>query len=452
MRAIRAKVAVWSALSTAGILAVLLYACFFLLKSSLINDLDKLNIAQFEQISSKLERVSSVLDAPYIEQRMRDTGEYAGTIFYIEIWDRYGEILFSSPNVKQEFMGGRELDGKETFNHPYLGDIRVGVFNAGVYTIIIGTPEGSVEIALDDFRKIAIVLSIAMMLMSGLIGYQLSELTLRPIVAIQNTAKKITLNNLKERIPASISSTEMNNLVQLLNGMFDRIEASFDQIRRFTGEASHELKTPLSIIRLHSEKLFSSDDVGEQSKQILHEQLIEIDRLTRVIEELLFISRAESGNMSLNLEKISPKIFFESFLYDAQILTESHGNKLKMTHSGDGEIEFEPKLIRQILFNLLMNAINASPLGGEILISSTLNMKEWRVNVVDQGPGLDEVNLERIFERFVRIKSDKNTKGTGLGLSICQSLIQLHHGKIVARNNTNRPGLNVEIIIYQNST
>jgi two-component system heavy metal sensor histidine kinase CusS len=99
-----------------------------------------------------------------------------------------------------------------------------------------------------------------------------------------------------------------------------------------------------------------------------------------------------------------------------------------------------------------MNAINASPLGGEILISSTLNMKEWRVNVVDQGPGLDEANLERIFERFVRIKSDKNTKGTGLGLSICQSLIQLHHGKIVARNNTNRPGLYVEIIIYQNST
>jgi two-component system heavy metal sensor histidine kinase CusS len=91
-------------------------------------------------------------------------------------------------------------------------------------------------------------------------------------------------------------------------------------------------------------------------------------------------------------------------------------------------------------------------LGGEILISSTLNMKEWRVNVVDQGPGLDEENLGRIFERFVRIKTDKNTGGTGLGLSICQSLMLLHQGKIVARNNTNRSGLDVEIIIYQNAT
>lgn len=449
MRTIRVKVAIWSALASTVILSVLFYAGYVLLKSSLINDLDKLNKAEFEQISSRLGHVDSVLDAPYVELRMRETSEYAGTLFYIEIWDRYGEILFSSPNIKQEFIGGKDLPEKGTINHVHLGEIRVGVFNAGVYTIVIGTPEGSVQIALNDFRNISIALSIVMLIMSGLIGYGLSRITLLPIVSIQDTARKITSDNLKERIPAATSSTEMNNLVQLLNGMFDRIESGFNQVRQFTGEASHELKTPLSIIRLHSERLLSNGSLSEQSKLIIQEQLIEVDRLTRVIEQLLFISRAESGNIPLKLISANPQQFFDGFHQDAEILADSYGIKLNINHHGEGEVEFEPKWIRQVLLNILMNGIHVSPPHGEIIIQSELNKNEWKINVMDQGPGLEEVNLTRIFDRFVRIKNDKHTPGTGLGLSICQSLIQLHGGKISAKNNINRQGLNVEVIIYR---
>lgn len=448
MRTIGRKVALWSALASTATLAILFLASYLLLKASLINGLDNLNKSEFEQISSRLGPDYSTLSAPFIEMRIRETTEYASTLFYIEIYDQSKDAIFISSNIKKQFLNQATENNSYTIDDDVLGEIRVGVFKMEPFTVIIGTPESTVSGVMSNFRNISIALLVMMLILSGAIGYGLSKLALAPIKLIQDTARKISSDNLKDRIPLSNSSHEMAALVNLLNDMFDRIETSFNQVKQFTGEASHELKTPLSIIRLHSEKLLFSPNLADDNKIIIQEQLIEIDRLTRIIEELLFISRAESGNITLDLKRIDPKLYLDNFAQDAYILAENYSKRLRIEHKGHGEIAFEPKWMRQVLLNLLMNAINVSPQNGLILIKSELNNEMWKINVIDEGPGLTEDQIPRIFHRFVRFNDDKNSSGTGLGLAICQSLIHLHGGEISGSNADNNIGFNVEIKIF----
>ena len=449
MRTIGRKVALWSALASTSTLAILFLASNLLLKASLINGLDNLNKSEFEQISSRLGPDYSTLSAPFIEMRIRETTEYAATLFYIEIYDQSKDAIFISSNIKKQFLNLETENSNYTIDDDVLGEIRVGVFKMDPFTVIIGTPESAVSGVMSNFRNISIALLVMMLILSGAIGYGLSKLALAPIKLIQDTARKISSDNLKDRIPLSNSSHEMAALVVLLNNMFDRIEASFNQVKQFTGEASHELKTPLSIIRLHSEKLLFSSNLTDDNKIIIQEQLVEIDRLTRIIEELLFISRAESGNITLDLKKIDPKFYLDNFAQDAYILAENYSKRLRIEHTGHGEIAFEPKWMRQVLLNLLMNAINVSPRDGLILIKSELNDEMWKINVIDEGPGLTEDQIPRIFHRFVRFIDDKNSSGTGLGLAICESLIHLHGGEISGSNVKNKFGFNIEIKIFR---
>ena len=449
MRTIGRKVALWSALASTSTLAILFLASNLLLKASLINGLDNLNKSEFEQISSRLGPDYSTLSAPFIEMRIRETTEYAATLFYIEIYDQNKDAIFISSNIKKQFLNLETENSNYTIDDDVLGEIRVGVFKMDPFTVIIGTPESAVSGVMSNFRNISIALLVMMLILSGAIGYGLSKLALAPIKLIQDTARKISSDNLKDRIPLSNSSHEMAALVVLLNNMFDRIEASFNQVKQFTGEASHELKTPLSIIRLHSEKLLFSSNLTDDNKIIIQEQLVEIDRLTRIIEELLFISRAESGNITLDLKKIDPKFYLDNFAQDAYILAENKSKRLRIEHTGHGEIAFEPKWMRQVLLNLLMNAINVSPRDGLILIKSELNDEMWKINVIDEGPGLTEDQIPRIFHRFVRFIDDKNSSGTGLGLAICESLIHLHGGEISGSNVKNKFGFNIEIKIFR---
>jgi two-component system heavy metal sensor histidine kinase CusS len=133
-----------------------------------------------------------------------------------------------------------------------------------------------------------------MVAVSVAIGFGLSRLALRPVRLIRETARRIGSDNLSERIAVANVRDEISDLAQLLNLMFDRLEKSFQQIRRFTAEASHELKTPLSLIRLQAEKLLVQGRLDADDEESVHMQLEEVSRLSQIIEELLFLSRAEA--------------------------------------------------------------------------------------------------------------------------------------------------------------
>jgi two-component system heavy metal sensor histidine kinase CusS len=238
---------------------------------------------------------------------------------------------------------------------------------------------------------------------------------------------------------------EISNLTRLLNEMFDRLESSFNQIRRFTADASHELKTPLSLIRLHAEQLLLEDRLTPAQQEAVHVQLEEIDRLTKIIEDLLFLSRAEAGAITLDMKSQSPNSFLHAFEQDARVLVEHAGLRCVCIHIGEGEAAFDAKWIRQVLLNLLTNAVAASANRGIITIRSALRTPQWSVSVEDQGVGVPIEKRDQIFERFVRLSHAEGSaeRGTGLGLAICRSIVELHGGRIFATAPETGPGLRV---------
>jgi two-component system heavy metal sensor histidine kinase CusS len=445
VRSIAARLAVWYALAATATLAGLSFAGYFALQTSLVNGLDLLNAAEFRQIKAELGPDYPSLSAAAINLRIRQTTDYASVLFFIDVHGENVGTLFRSANLRGRSIP--DLPGQHTFvaSVEDIGELRSAEFLLPPFDVMIGTPIQPVRDVMHGYLRISVALVAIMLLISSAMGFALSHLALRPVRLIEETANRIRSDNLSERIAIEGIDDEVANLARLLNQMFDRLESSFAQIQRFTAEASHELKTPLSLLRLHAERLIVEGTLSSAQEEAVHAQLEEITRLNKIIEELLFISRAEAGAITLERREQQALFFMQGFAQDARVLSEHHGMLYGDSHEGDGVACFDAKWIRQVLLNLLSNALRVSPPGGRITIASTLSGPSWRVSVTDDGPGVETQALSRIFERFVRLgpQTAAFDSGSGLGLAICRSIVELHQGRIWAEHGPDGRGLRV---------
>ncbi|TLY64534.1 MAG: HAMP domain-containing protein [Gammaproteobacteria bacterium] len=444
MRSIGTRLAAWYALAATVTLACLFVVGYQLLQSYLIHGLDLLNAAEFEQIRARLGPDYKTLTSEVINQRIRETTEYASVLFYIDIHSEQHGTVFYSSNLQGRAIP--DIPGKHTYDAAIagVGELRVAEFVLPPFDVTIATSASQVRKVMEGYIEVCSALLAAMLVVSVIIGFGLSRLALKPVRLIRETANRIRSDNLSERIPVGQVRDEISELARLLNQMFDRLEYSFNQIRRFTAEASHELKTPLSLVRLQAEKLLVAGDLSAAHEDAVQMQLEELARLNRIIEELLFLSRAEARVITLDLKPLDPERFLHGFAQDARVLAEHHGRQFVLTREGEGTVAFEDKRVRQVLLNLLANAVDASPRDGVITLRSSLAAGLWRVSVEDQGPGVPGEQRERIFERFVRLDNrGGDDKGSGLGLAICRSIIELHHGRIWAESGADGRGLRV---------
>jgi len=444
MRSIGTRLAAWYALAATVTLACLFVVGYQLLQSYLIHGLDLLNAAEFEQIRARLGPDYKTLTSEVINQRIRETTEYASVLFYIDIHSEQHGTVFYSSNLKGRAIP--DVPGKHAYDAAIagIGGLRVAEFVLPPFDVTIATSASQVRKVMEGYIEVCSALLAAMLVVSVIIGFGLSRVALKPVRLIRETANRIRSDNLSERIPVGQVRDEISELARLLNQMFDRLEYSFNQIRRFTAEASHELKTPLSLVRLQAEKLLVAGNLSPAHEDAVQMQLEELARLNRIIEELLFLSRAEARVITLDLKPLDPARFLHVFAQDARVLAEHHGRQFVLTREGEGTVAFEEKRLRQVLLNLLANAVDASPRDGVITLRSSLTAGLWRVSLEDQGSGVPDDQRERIFERFVRLDNrGGDDKGSGLGLAICRSIIELHHGRIWAESGADGRGLRV---------
>jgi signal transduction histidine kinase len=444
MKSIGARLALWYAAASTATLACLFVVGYYLLRGYLIHGLDLLNQTEFEQIKAHLGADYSSLSTAVIDQRIRETTEYASVLFYIDIHSRNTGTIFYSSNLKGRSVP--DVKGKHRYDVDWdVGPLRVGEFIMAPYDVIIATPEAQVEGVMEGYAEVCAALLALVLAMSIAIGLGLSRLALRPVRLIRATANRISSENLSERIAVPEVKDEISDLARLLNAMFDRLEASFKNVRRFAADASHELKTPLSLVRLHAEKLLAAGTLNHEGEEGVQTLLEELTRVNDTIDELLFLSRAESRNITLELAPHDPASLLANFDVDAQVLADHHGVHFAYTHAGSGQALCEPRWVRRVLLNLLSNAINASPPGGAIRLRSLLRGELWRIEVEDEGCGVPSSEHEHIFDRFVRLKSGARPglEGSGLGLAICRGIIELHHGAIRAESGGSGRGLRV---------
>jgi signal transduction histidine kinase len=447
MKSIGARIAVWYACAATATLALLFVAGYALLEQHLLRGLDLLNESEFQQIEARLGPDYSTLSAPFIEMRIRETTDLAKALFYIDIHRKGVGVVFRSTNLNGADIP--DIPGQRAFSVavPSVGDVRAAEFHMAPFEVMVATPLQPVSETMQTYVQLCAGLLVAMLVVSLLIGMWLSRLVLAPVRAIRDTAMRITSDNLGERIPLGDVRDEISDLARLLNLMFDGLQSSFEQIRRFTSEASHELKTPLSLVRLHAEKLLTDESLPAGHREQLQDLMEEVDTLNRIIEDLLFLSRADAHAIALNLSKQDPQPFLQSFAQDAVALAEHHGMRFVLELDGGGRAEFEPKWMRQVLLNLLVNAIRVSPPGGRIWLRSSFDHLGWRLSMQDEGPGLNEEQRERMFDRFVRFGTNNAERlpGTGLGLAICRSIVALHAGVIRALPREDGQGLDVVV-------
>lgn len=315
--------------------------------------------------------------------------------------------------------------------------------------IRLSLPLAPVQRALDEYTRVASGMALFVLLLSLIAGHLLSRAALRPVQLIERTATRISSDNLSERIPVREVRDEISNLSRLLNQTFERLESSFQQIKRFSADASHELKTPLSLVRLNLERIVIHGSVPEDDREALQDCIEEINHLDRLIENLLFLSRVEAQEVKLQRQIVNVSSLIETFSHDALILAEAAGARFEVSDCEAGQAEVDPARVRQVLLNVLSNAIKFSPVGGMIRLSSTFADGTWILRLTDDGPGVPDDKLDAIFQRFVRISGQMPPRrstppGTGLGLAISRSIVELHGGTLEAMNRRDRSGLVIE--------
>ncbi|MSU48707.1 MAG: HAMP domain-containing protein [Opitutus sp.] len=443
MNSIGARLAFWYSLASTLTFACLFLAGRYFLERHAIHALDLMNAAEFEQVKSRLGPDAATLTPDDLRLRLRSAMANDSVLFYVEIHDRDAATVFRSSNLRDRAIP--LVAGQDAFNAPVegLGELRAGRFPLGPLTVVVATSKRHIrQLVMIGYERNFYILTALMFVVSIAIGYGVSRVALRPLRLIQETASRIGSHNLSARVPVGDVRDELSDLARLLNQMFDRLETAFEQTRRFTADASHELKTPLSLLRLQAEKLALEGGLKPAQEEAVHMQLEEIARLNQIIEELLFLSRAEARAITLQTRAQDPRPFLESFGIDARVLAEARGMHFSERIGGAGAAAFDAKWIRQVLLNLLANALNASPPGGRVTLTSELDATTWRVALEDEGPGVPAEQRERIFDRFVRLGQGKEN-GSGLGLAILRSIVGLHRGVIRTEAATGGRGLRV---------
>lgn len=425
------------ALLVTGTTGVVLVAVGLLLDHQVEDGLDLLHEVEARELAELL-GTDGALPAAAVAARVQRDADSDAALFFIQVARPGGEVVFRSANLGETLLATDPAgDGHETVRLPYLGRLRLSTFQTGPWELVLGSSLGPAERLLRDYVRISLGLLVGVGAIGVALGYLFSRDTLRPIRAIERTARRIRADNLGERVPVE-GNDELAALARLLNETFDRLEASFEQVRRFAADASHELKTPLALIRLNAEKLRSRLGDDPEAQAASADILEEIAQLNQVIDRLLFLARSESGALRAERRPLALAPWLEAFADDARALAEDRGARFVLAANAPGTVEAEPDLLRQLLLNLVSNAVAVSPAGAAVVLESRSDGSDWVLSVADAGPGLPPEQLARVFGRFVRYERPEggasSGRGHGLGLAICKAIAELHGGSIRAEN------------------
>mgnify|MGYP001087476237 CR=1 FL=1 len=446
MKSLSARLTLWYALVVTLTVATLLLFGRFYLEHNMVSSIDLLNDVEFEEIRSRIDEERVGTQAAIIEA-IKVHAELDAALYFFQVGRGHDEILYKSSNLGPYTLP-KDVHGHDRYTayDNELGLIRsMETQYAGLDIHVVSSLQ-STEALFDNYERTSIYVCLGVFLFSLALGYGLSRLAIRPIAAIQGSAQRVSATNFNERIPVPNTSDEIERMAILLNDMLDRLEAAYQQVKRFTAEASHEFRTPLSIIRLQTERLLDQPDLTtEERAGALTEQMEEVERLNKIIDELLFLSKSDAGVMPLSLKLVALSDFLEDFKVDAQLLSEQQSITFELVNSVPGKWEMDPNLVRQVLLNLLSNALTVSHAGNSISLTADLRDGQLEFRIIDQGAGLPESQLGHMFNRFERLGSAAGSKGNGLGLAICRSIVERHGGLIYAENRKDAKGLVVVV-------
>ena len=334
--------------------------------------------------------------------------------------------LLTGP-VDQEFSREEHLsDGSELL----ISRLPFTARDGSRFLIEAGAPYKQVEdVSRGLLLALAIVLPIVVAVAIGG-GYILMRRALRPVDEITKSAERITSRNLSERLPLAHTGDELERLSISLNQMIARLEEAFHYIRRFTADASHELRTPLTVLRGELEAMAQQPQLAPEARETIGSVLEETERLTKIVESLLAISRLDAGEAQMERMQFDLADLVATTTEQMRLLAEDKNISLYCDAAREVEVEGDRARLKQVVVNLLDNAIKYTPKGGSINIRVKATKGSAVFDVEDNGIGMPAGALPHVFDRFYRIDKARSRQmgGAGLGLSIVKSICTAHGG------------------------
>lgn len=301
----------------------------------------------------------------------------------------------------------------------------------------------------DLLRSMVLVVPI-ILLASGVLGWFLAGRAMRPVERLMDEVQEVTDGgSLHRRVAVPTSGDELARLAVTLNAMFSRLEQSFSRLRRFTADASHELKTPLMVLRVGVERSLVHPETPPEVLEALDTTLGQLNQLNELVDSLLTLARADEGRAPLALERRDLRALVVDVGETAEMLGEQHGLITKVTVPDHPvEASVDPHRMQQLLLNLITNAVKYTPAGGSVAVSLEEVEGDVRLSVRDSGIGIASVDLPHIFDRFWRADPARSRTGdrpgVGLGLAISKWIAEAHGGSIEVRS---RPGRGSSFVV-----
>jgi heavy metal sensor kinase len=363
----------------------------------------------------------------------------SGSIGHAPVQSSIVESALNGATVQTWFDSGGSKFGVIT--SPVMnGDEVVGVLQTGV----------SRQDADDLLRILAIALGVAApltLLMATGGGYILAGRALEPVATITAIAARISADDLHARLALDLPSDELGRLANTFDAMLGRIDSAFERQRRFTADAAHELRTPLSLLKGQVDLALSRPRTTEEYQEALRAIESDLGRMTGLVATLLSLARTDNGKLPLDFAQVDITSIVRTVLEQYQPLA-TESQVTLVDESKTAILEADEDLLIQVLVNLLDNALAHTPASGKILVGCDSLQDEVRIWVEDNGIGISAEDQPHVFEPFYRVDSARSRQqgGAGLGLAICKSIADAHHGEISITSQVGQ-GTRIELVL-----
>ena len=454
LRSIRARLALWYGGILGAVFAFLGILFYFNLAQNLNADFNhslQLTAEVVARYSLERRALSLPLNAEDFFREINDPELFND---FFRIVDSSGNVQIRSKNHPKRTVPltpevlNDALRGKtafETFSYPGRNAIRLmtyPIIKEGklISVLQVGGSLQPVDEVLSRLRFTLFLVLPAALILALVGGWFLAHEALQPVDAMAQVARQISAGDLSRRVPVRPRQDELSQLAETFNIMIGQLEGSIQQIRQFSADASHELRTPLTILKGEAEIALRQAQTAEEFRQTLVSSLEEVERMSRIVEDLFLLSKGDLGEERLEREPVELASLMKDTVLQLERSAKDKKVSLALVRDDESTVIGDIHRLRELFLNLIENAIRYTEAGGKVVLSVFRDRKEAVIIVSDTGIGISEEDLPRIFDRFYRAENARaaHPKGSGLGLSICQWIVLSHQGEIDVKSEPGR--------------
>jgi heavy metal sensor kinase len=433
---IRWRLTLWITVALAVVLTCFAVLVYSLLRHALFEQTDRLLAAALAQLPTD-PHIESETDER-IHHWIEEYKDHQGLHCFVYLPN--GTMYGRTPGMSDESVPPPRPDTRDrwvdTGTLPVLGRQRLMGermrLGGREFDVVLLAPLDAVDRELVQVRSILLIAGLATLLLAAGLAYGLARKVLAPVDRIRRMTDVITADRLDQRLTAENEHDELGRLTQTINAMIARLERSFAEVRRFTADASHELRMPLTALRTEVEVALNKPLDPAEHQRLLGDVLEELVRMSRLTDQLLTLSRRDAGVEQIKHAPVDLFALVAEVVDALQPLADAKRVRLRLDQESQSQVAGDEGRLRQVFINLLDNALKYTPEGGSVTVRVGQRDATGTITVEDTGIGIPPEHLPHIFDRFYRVDKARSRElgGTGLGLSIAQSIVKAHGGTI----------------------